>query len=49
MRPDENLDGEFPIYRADLLDVLQPWRHDSRKLAKAIIDLYQERTGPLVE
>jgi uncharacterized cofD-like protein len=39
----------YPIYWADLIDKVQPWRHDSTKLAKAIIDLYQERTGPLVE
>jgi len=42
-------ESEYPIYRADLVDESQPWRHDSSKLAKAIIDLYQERTGPLVE
>ena len=40
---------ELPIYSADLIDTVQPWRHDSTKLAKAIMDLYQERTGPLVE
>jgi uncharacterized cofD-like protein len=39
----------YPMYWADLIDKVQPWRHDSTKLAKAIIDLYQERTGPLVE
>jgi len=42
-------ESEYPIYRADLVDEDQPWRHDSIKLAKAIINLYQERTGPLVE
>ena len=42
-------ESEYPIYRADLVDEDQPWRHDSTKLAKAIINLYQERTGPLVE
>ncbi len=42
-------EAEYPIYRADLVDENQPWRHDSSKLAKAIMDLYQERTGPLVE
>jgi uncharacterized cofD-like protein len=43
------VDVEYPIYRADLVDEEQPWRHDSTKLARVIIDLYQERTGPLVE
>jgi uncharacterized cofD-like protein len=42
-------EAEYPIYKADLVDENQPWRHNSSKLAKAIIDLYQERTGPLVE
>ena len=37
----------YPIYVADLLDEKNPIRHDSLKLAKAIMDLYYERTGPL--
>jgi len=40
---------EYPIYGSDLVDTMHPWRHDSQKLASAILDLYQERTGPLVE
>ncbi|OGN89371.1 MAG: hypothetical protein A2Y88_14640 [Chloroflexi bacterium RBG_13_48_10] len=42
-------EAEYPIYRADLVDELQPWRHDSSKLARVLIDLFQERTGPLIE
>jgi uncharacterized cofD-like protein len=42
-------DTEVPVYRSDLVDKVQPWRHDSAKLSRTIIDLYQERTGPLVE
>jgi uncharacterized cofD-like protein len=42
-------EAEYPIYRADLVDTVQPWRHESSKLARVIIDLYQERTGPLLE
>jgi uncharacterized cofD-like protein len=42
-------ESEYSMYRADLVDKVQPWRHDSSKLAKVIMDLYQERTGPLVE
>jgi len=34
---------------ADLVDNLYPWRHDPVKLTQALIELYQERTGPLVE
>jgi uncharacterized cofD-like protein len=42
-------ESEYPTYRTDLVDGNQPWRHDPSKLARAVIDLYQERTGPLVE
>jgi len=42
-------ESEYSMYQADLVDKVQPWRHDSSKLAKVIMDLYQERTGPLVE
>ncbi len=42
-------ESEHPIYLTDLLDKDQPWRHDSSKLARAVMDLFQERTGPLVE
>jgi len=37
----------YPVYQADLLDEKNPIRHDSGKLAKAVMDLYYERTGPL--
>jgi uncharacterized cofD-like protein len=42
-------ESEYPFYRSNLVDEGRPWRHDSAKLAQAIMDLYQERTGPLVE
>ena len=42
-------ESDYLIYQADLIDQVQPWRHDSTKLARVIMDLYQERTGPLVE
>lgn len=35
------------IYVADLADEQQGWRHDSAKLARTIMDLFYERTGPL--
>jgi uncharacterized cofD-like protein len=41
---DEN---QHPVYQADLLDVDNPWRHDSSKVAKTVMDLFFERTGPL--
>jgi uncharacterized cofD-like protein len=39
----------YPIYGADLVDTEYPWRHNSEKLAKALMDLLYERTGPLIE
>jgi len=44
-----DLDLEYPLYQANLIDESSPWRHDSAKLAQVLMDLYQERTGPLVE
>jgi uncharacterized cofD-like protein len=38
---------QHPIYESDLLDVDNPWRHDSTKVAKTVMDLFFERTGPL--
>ncbi len=37
----------LPIYGTDLLDPEHPWRHDSEKLARVLVDLLYERTGPL--
>jgi uncharacterized cofD-like protein len=46
---ESDLEKDYAVYRADLVDVKQPYRHDPQKLARVLIDLYQERTGPLVE
>ncbi len=35
------------LYCADLPEAEHPWRHDSGKLAKVLMDLFYERTGPL--
>jgi uncharacterized cofD-like protein len=43
----EDSDPDKVYYKADLIDVDNPWRHDSFKLAKAVMDLYFEKTGPL--
>lgn len=40
-------ESHYPIYQADLLDIENPWRHDSVKVAKTVMDLFFERTGPL--
>lgn len=43
----EEVDPDKLYYKADLIDVDNPWRHDSYKLAKTVMDLYFEKTGPL--
>jgi uncharacterized cofD-like protein len=45
----DGLHDNYPVVRADLVDDVHPWRHDTRKLSQIIIDLYQEKAGPLVE
>lgn len=42
------LDDYYAVYRANLVDPEVPHRHDSDKLARALIDLFMERTGPLI-
>jgi uncharacterized cofD-like protein len=44
---DEELSLAYPVYATDLLDEQNPWRHDSIKLAKTVMELYYEKTGPL--
>jgi hypothetical protein len=45
---DQALHANYRVYEADLVDDLYPWRHDSKKLAKTIMNLFEERTGPLI-
>jgi len=47
VRADPEMESAFSLYQTDLVDDERPWRHDSAKLARAIIDLFYERTGPL--
>lgn len=47
VRADERTLSDSRSYCADLVDDGHPWRHDSNKLAKTIMDIYLERTGPL--
>ncbi len=35
-------------YSADLIDSEIPWRHDSEKLARIVMDLFFDKTGPLL-
>jgi uncharacterized cofD-like protein len=45
---DQELSLNFNVYEADLIDKENPWRHDSSKLKEKLIDLLEERTGPLI-
>ncbi len=45
---EDNLDQSYAIYAADLIDEISPWRHDSHKLGQAVMDLFYEKTGPLI-
>ena len=48
VRADEKTLSDERTYCADLVDDQHPWRHDSVKLAQAIMNIYYERTGPLM-
>jgi uncharacterized cofD-like protein len=45
----EHLKEYSAVYASDLVDPAMPWRHDGEALSRVIIDLLEERTGPLVE
>ncbi len=44
---DSELIRHTSVYCANLIDPDHPWRHHSRRLAKTVMDLFYERTGPL--
>ncbi len=41
--------AKYNIYGNDLLNVEHPWRHDSEKLSRVLMNILYERTGPLSE
>ena len=47
VRADENTLSDSRSYVADLTDQNHPWRHDSLKLARTLIEILDEYTGPL--
>jgi len=47
VKPGNELRKRYKVYEAKLVDQTNPWRHDSKSLARTIMDLYEERTGPL--
>lgn len=48
VRADEKARCDLRLYTSDLVDYEHPWRHDPVKLAQTLMDLFMERTGPLV-
>ncbi len=48
VRADGDLEDAPRLYLADLSDREKPGHHDAKKLAQVLMDLYNERTGPLV-
>jgi len=46
--PDSQLEEQHSVYFASIADAGNPWRHDPKRLAEVITDLYLERTGPLI-
>jgi hypothetical protein len=49
VKVDEKLQTDPRLYVSDLADHRQPDHHDAVKLASVLIDLYNERTGPLIK
>ena len=44
---DEKILADSRTFCTDLINETQPWRHDSSKLANALIEVLEEYTGPL--
>jgi len=47
VRADEKTLADTRVYCSDLADTGYPWRHDSDKLARTLIEILDEYTGPL--
>jgi uncharacterized cofD-like protein len=45
---EDDLQNKYAVYKKDLLDTDHPWRHDPMKIARVVVDLFRERTGPLI-
>ncbi len=48
VKVDHDLHKHYKVYQSKLVDEINPWRHDSKKLARVVMNLYEERTGPLI-
>jgi uncharacterized cofD-like protein len=47
VRTDEGMADDPRVHWADLSDPNHPWRHDSAKLARTLVEILDEQTGPL--
>ena len=47
VRVNDELLEHTSVYCADLIDPEYPWRHNSKRLSKTVMNLFYERTGPL--
>lgn len=47
VQTDEKILADARVYCSDLSDNSHPWRHDSDKLARTLIEILDEYTGPL--
>lgn len=47
VRADEKTLADSRVHCSDLSDASHPWRHDSEKLARTLIEILAEYTGPL--
>jgi 2-phospho-L-lactate transferase/gluconeogenesis factor (CofD/UPF0052 family) len=39
-------EGDYQVVSADLIDPQKPWRHDSQKLARHLMDFYYSQGKP---
>jgi uncharacterized cofD-like protein len=49
VRVDEKLEQDTRLYVSDLADHRQPEHHDAVKLASVLMDIYNDRTGPMIK
>jgi uncharacterized cofD-like protein len=49
VRVDEALERDSRLYESDLADHRQPRHHEAGRLAQVLMDLYNERTGPMIK
>ncbi len=49
VRMDEKLEKDARLYVSDLADHRQPEHHDAIKLAASLMDIYNDRTGPMIK